>query len=210
MSNILKATVAVQGVRPLFFHRFGPDALPLEKQERTGVAGNSPDEWRKTVLVTKTGQLFLDPTYAFGCIREAARYTKKGKGSIQTMVSASLQVTDAQILIDRFFPGWPKKGKKFDVLTETAPCQDADEPVYLDVRGVRNPTTKARNVRYRIAASAGWGCSFHIEFDKTVVSRGEIEAVLHDAGRLVGLGNGRSIGMGRFQVLSFKITEDAA
>ena len=36
-----------------------------------------------------------------------------------------------------------------------------------------------------------------------------MNAVVIDAGRLVGLGNGRSIGMGRFDVVSFEVKEDA-
>src|SRR4051812_26253697 len=80
-----------QGRAPLLIHHFGPDALPLEKQEKDGVAGNSPNEWRKTALVTKEGQLYLKPAYAFATIRDAARHTKKGKGSIQSAVAATLQ-----------------------------------------------------------------------------------------------------------------------
>lgn len=206
MSNTITAKVTVKGVRPLFWHKFGPDALPLEKQERTGVAGNDPPEWRKTVLVTREGQLYLEPTYVFSALREGAKYTKKGRGSIMTQVSATLQVVDNRVLVDRFFPGYPN-GSGFDVKTADEPPQDPDEPIYLDVRGVRNPTTKARNVRYRIAACPGWQATFTILWDKTIVSRGEMEAVLIDAGRLVGLGNGRAIGMGRFEVLDFTVAE---
>lgn len=43
---MLKATVSRQGVRPLLWHHFGPDTLPLDKKrEKTGVAGNDPEEW---------------------------------------------------------------------------------------------------------------------------------------------------------------------
>lgn len=206
MANILTATVSIKGVRPLWWHKFGPDALPLEKQERTGVAGNDPQEWRKTVLVTRDGQLYLDPTYIFSTLREGARYTKKGKGSIQTVVSATLQVVDDRILIDRYFPGFPN-GHSFDIKTADVPSTDFDDLVYLDIRGVRNPSTKARNVRYRIAAAPGWTTAFHLQWDKTIVSRGEMESVCIDAGKLVGVGNGRTIGMGRFEVTGFEIGE---
>lgn len=206
MGNILTATVTVRGTRPLLWHRFGPDALPLEKQEKTGVAGNDPEEWRRTCLVTKDGRLFLEPTYPFAAIREAGRYTRKGKGSIQSALSATLQVVDDRILIDRYLPGFPN-GHDCDVKKEPPPTDDPDAPVYLDIRGVRNPTTKARNVRYRVAASAGWLATFTLVFDKVIVSRAEVEAAVIDAGRLVGLGNGRSIGMGRYEVVSFQVSD---
>lgn len=193
-NNILTAQINVKGVRPLLWHAFGPDAIPLEKQERTGVAGNDPEEWRKTVLMTGDRQLYLLPTYTFSCLRDAAKHTKKGKGSIQANVAATLQVLDDVILIDRFVP------------PEPIPT-DRTLPVYMDVSSVRNPTTKARNVRYRVAAGSGWLLSFRILWDKTIVSRGEMEAVAIDAGRLVGLGDGRSIGFGRFDIVSFEVCD---
>lgn len=193
---LVKARVKIRGTRPILWHRFGPDAIPLEKQERTGVAGNDPEEWRKSYLATKDGQLYLEPSYIFGCLREAAKYTKSGKGSIQKNVAATLQVLDDRILIDRWLP------ENLEDLTE-----DPNEPVYIDVRSVRNPATKARNVRYRLAASAGWTAEFNIVWDNTIVSRGQMQAVLNDAGTLVGLADARSIGFGRFEVLEFEVSD---
>jgi hypothetical protein len=194
MANLLRATVAITGTRPLLWHRFGPDSLPLEKQERTGVAGNDPEEWKKTYLATPEGQLYLLPSYVFGAVREGAKFTKKGRGSIQSAVAATLQVADDFVLTDRYMP---------DDMTD-----DPMQPVYLDIRSVRNPTTRARNIRYRVAASAGWKTSFTLEWDRTIVSRAELEACVRDAGQLVGLGDGRSIGMGRFAIDSFSVQTD--
>ncbi len=205
MSNFLTATVQIKGTRPLWQHRFGPDALPLEKQERTGVAGNDPIEWRRTCSITSSGQLYFDPTYVFACLRNGAKYVKSGKGSIQPKVSATLQSISDIILIDRWYPGFPDPNQKFDANIVEACSNDFTQPVYIDVRGVVNPSTKGRNVRYRLAASPGWGTEFLIVWDKTIVSRGEMESVVHDSGRLVGLGNGRTIGMGRFDVVSFSV-----
>lgn len=114
-------------------------------------------------------------------------------------VAATLQVLDDFILLDRYFPSFPN-GHAFDALTVESPPNDLTAPVYLDICGVRNPATKARNVRYRVAASTGWKTFFTLLWDKTIVSRSEMEAVLIDAGRLVGLGDGRSVGYGRFEI----------
>lgn len=208
MGNMITASVTVKGTRPLLWHHFGPDALPLEKQERTGVAGHDPEEWRKTCLATKDGQLYIPPTYIFATLRDGARYTKKGKGSIQKSVVATLQVTSDRVLIDRHFPGFPN-GHSFNLATVEPPPTDSELPVYMDVQSVRNPSTKARNIRYRIAASIGWLCSFNLIWDKTIVSRGEIESVINDAGKLCGLGDGRSIGLGRFVVEQFQVSQEA-
>jgi len=206
MGNILTAKVRIVGVKPMLHHCFGPDAIPLEKLERSGVAGNDPEEFRKTVRVTKDGQLFIDATYIFAVIREGARNTKRGRGSIQPNVIATLQIVDSIILIDRYWPGFPN-GQTFDIATAEPPMRDPEAPVYLDVRGVVNPSTKGRNVRYRVACSSGWSCDFSITWDKTIVSRNEMEASVIDGGRLSGIGSGRKIGMGRFEVASFEVTE---
>ena len=198
ISNIITARVTIRGIRPLLWNHFGLDAIPLEKQEKTGVAGNNPAEWRKTLLATKEGQLYLDGAYVFACIRDGARYTKKGRGSIQATVAATLQVTESRIFVDRFLP------ENIENLINAA-----DEPVYLDVRSVKNPNTKGRNLRYRVATSPGWSTSFTLLWDKTMVSRNEMKASLLDAGRFSGLGDGRAIGFGRFEVVSFDIEEDA-
>lgn len=192
---LLRAQVKIEGKRPLLFHSFSIDAIPLEKRERTGVAGNDPEEWKRTVLTTKDNQLYVPSSYIFGCLRDGGKHIKQGKGSIQSKIASTLVVLEEAILLDRYLPPENK-------LTE-----QKTEPVYLDVRSVKNPTTKARNVRYRIAASAGWKASFQIEWEGTIVSRGEMESALHSAGDFVGLGDGRSIGNGRFTISKFDIAE---
>jgi len=186
---LMYANVTVEGTKDLFFHIFTTETLSLERRERTGVAGNDPEEWKRTYTADENGQLYVNPSYVFGCMREAAKHTKSGRGSIQSKLSATLQVLSNRIVFDRYMP---------EEIT-----QDENEPVYLDVRSVRNPSTKGRNVRYRVALSPGWQTSFEIIWDNTLVATHQIEAVLHDAGMLVGLADGRSIGYGRFEVKEF-------
>jgi hypothetical protein len=185
MANLLRATITITGVRPLLFNRFGPDTNPASgKKERTGVAGNDPEEWRRSVSVTAERQIYLDPTAIFGCLRDAARYTPRKRGTLQPWLASTLQVESERILVDRYLP-------------DPLPT-DPEQLVYLDIRSVRNPATRARNVRYRVAAAPGWSTTFQISWDRTVVGRDEMKAVVLDAGRFVGLGDGRAIGFGRF------------
>lgn len=193
-NNHLEATVTVEGTRPLFWHHFRPDSIPLEKGEKTGVAGNDPESWKKTVLITEDRQLYLNPDQIFRMVRGGGSHIRKSRGSIMTDIESTLQVLDNVILVDRFLP-------------EGTPPTDPKQPVYLDIRSVKNPSTKARNVCYRIVAAAGWHVTFRFFWDKTVVSRGQMEAALRDAGMFEGLGNARKIGMGRFRVLSFDVKE---
>lgn len=192
---ILKATITIQGERPILFHGFSVDSIPLGKKEQTGVAGNDPEEWKRSVLKTADNQLYVTSSYIFGCLRDGGKHIKSGRGNIQSKIASTLVVQDEIILLDRFVPPEAKLPRE-----NTA-------PVYLDVRSVKNPATKGRNVRYRIAASPGWKTTFSIEWENTVVSRDEMRSALESAGSLVGLGDGRSIGMGRFKVESFEIED---
>ncbi len=194
-NNIAIAEVRIIGIRPILWHRFGSDTLSLEKREKTGVAGNNPEEWKKTVLKTQNNQLYIEPSYIFACLREGAKYTKRGRGSLQSVVSATLQVLDDKILVDRFLP---------DSITT-----NIEEPVYLDIRGVKNPVTKSRNIRYRVCSSSGWKAIFHIAWDKSIISKFEMNSIAIDAGMLSGVGDGRSIGFGRFKVEEFLVVENA-
>lgn len=185
---LLQATVKIKGTKPLLFHCFTVDTIPLEKREKTGVAGNDPDEWKRTYSATETGQLYLDPSYIFACLREGAKYTKRG---VQSKVASCLQVLNNEILFDRYVP--------FTV------TEDKTQPVYIDVRSVRNPNTKGRNIRYRLALSPGWESEFTIVWDGTIVSRQQMNQVCIDSGKLVGLADGRSIGLGRFEIVEFEL-----
>lgn len=190
------AKCKIKGIRPLLIHCFSNDTLSLERKARTGVAGNDPEEWKKSYTATKDGQLYVDSSYIFGCLRAASFHTKSGRGSIQAKFSATLQVLTDKILFNRYIPE----------VSEFLECSPED-PVYLDVRSVKNPTTKGRNVRYRVAMSVGWETEFELQWDNTIVSSSQVEQVLLDAGSLVGLADGRSIGFGRFELVSFEVLD---
>ncbi len=190
------AKCKIRGIRPLLINCFSNDTISLERKARTGVAGNDPEEWKKSYTATKDGQLYVEPSYIFGCLRAASFHTKSGRGSIQAKFSATLQVLTEKILFNRYIPK----------LNEFLECSQED-PVYLDVRSVKNPGTKGRNVRYRVAMSTGWETEFEIQWDNTIISSGQVEQVLLDAGSLIGLADGRSIGFGRFEVVSLEVLE---
>lgn len=192
-SNILDACVEIMGTRPLLFNRFGPDAIPLMKSERTGVAGNDPEEWKRRICWDQHRQLVVDAPVIFACIRDGGRYTKKGRGTLQNAVVATLMIDEAVIPIDRFLP-------------ECEVPTDRTSAVYIDARGVRMKSG-SWNVRYRVAVSPGWRASFRLTWDKTVLSRTELHAACIDAGRYAGIGDGRKIGFGRFDVVKFEVMD---
>lgn len=203
MSNIVRAKITVRGTRALVQHRFGPESIPLEKAEKTGVAGNDPEEWKKTCMTTTDGRLYLPPNYVFGCLKNGAVHTKKGRGTLQAPLISTLQVEDEIIYLNRRMPPDGKITQQ-DILAPT----DPEVLVFVWVATVKNPATKGRNVRYRLATRAGWKCSFTINWDKTIIARPQMKAIVIDSGRLGGLGDGLKVGCGRFEILSYEELEE--
>ena len=186
-------TVSVEGTRPLLFHRFNVDVLDTQRKAKTGSAGNNPEEWRNTFFCTDKNQLYLPGLYFFVCIKAGAAYTKVGRGTIQKKVSATLQVDDEFVLLDRFLSDIPENIKAEDL------PRTSIHPIYLDIRGVNNPVSKGKNVRYRLGCSSGWNATFTISWDPSIVSEEVMKNVVEDAGTLIGVGDGRTLGFGKFK-----------
>jgi len=191
--NILKANVILKGTRSILWNSFNTELLDI-KVKKSGSKGNSPEEWKKSVLANSNGQLYLLPESIFSCIREGGKYTKNGRSTMQSMVTATLQVINSIILTDRYLP--------------VNITRDSAEDVYLDIRSVKNPMTRGRNMRYRVAAKAGWKISFDIIWDCTLISPELMEAIIIDSGSFCGLGDGRNIGLGRFMLEKFQLIDE--
>lgn len=206
MSKLVQAQIEVKGIRPLLWHAFGREAIPLKKGERTGVAGNDPEEWKRTVLTTKSGELFVRDTYFFACFRNGGKNTKKGRGSMMRDVGSTLQIVEMRVPIlgedgvVLTIPNW--NGGPPETLSE-----DFENPIYLHVDGVTNPGSRAKNVRYRVAAKEGWRAKLTARWDATIVNRNIMETIAIDGGRLHGVGDGRAIGFGRFEIEAFVVKE---
>ncbi|PEG16424.1 hypothetical protein COO04_09270 [Bacillus toyonensis] len=194
--SIICANVKILGTRPLLFNRFTEDAIPITKQEKCGVPGNNPEEWKKTFQATQQGQLYLDPIYIFSCLRAGGKFISKGRGTLEPEVASTLQVLDNKIFINRFLPPINK-------LT-----RDDKSDVYIDVRPVSRRGVK--NIRYRLAISSGWETEFSIIWEGTLISREQMRAICQDAGAYAGLGDARKVGFGRFHVTDFNIIQQKA
>lgn len=203
-NNIIKARVEIKGKRPLLQHQWTEDSIRLadEQIEKTGAAGKDPEEWKRTCMVSEKGQLYVRGEYISSMLVDAAYHTKKGKGSVQKTVSATLQVSEDYVMLDRFMP---KKAWPLEPSGQCSVSRNPEDLVYIDVSGVVNPATGKRNVRYRLACSPGWKIGFTILWDKTLINRAQMEAIARDAGVLIGLGDGRQIGKGRFDVTKFEV-----
>ena len=102
MSNMVILRSWIEGTRPLLWNAFSVSMLSGYKKLKTGSAGNNPEEWKQTVLATPERRLFVKGSYLYSCLREAARFTKEGRGTLQRSVAATLQILDEEILVDSF------------------------------------------------------------------------------------------------------------
>lgn len=186
----ITAKISIQGIKPILFHTFPIEVLS-EKQSKTG-----QDEWKSTVLMDHNRQLYVMGTYVRNAICDGGKEIKVGKGNLSKKISSTLEVDEINVLLDDLFV--PEEENLLKISTEK---------VYLDVRSVVNPATKGRNLRYRIAAAAGWKCSFNISWDDYIASKEQVKTCVENGGAFQGIGDGRKIGFGRFKLISFEVVK---
>lgn len=187
------AKVEIKGTKPLLINTFPHDCLS-ERASRSGTTGNNSEEWKRTVLMNESRELYVLQSYFLGAFKEGGKYLKVGKGNLSKKIASVMEVCEDKIYLNGLRVPPDKDLLKKD-----------SEPVYLDVRAVVNPATKGRNLRYRIACKAGWECSFTVGWEDFVLSKENVKSCIENAGTFSGIGDGRAIGFGRFQVVKFEI-----
>ena len=198
MEGIMKtATFKLVGKKAFLYHKFNISNLTDQKRVKEGNAGNCPSEWRDTYFSEGT-KLFIPDDYFFATFVGGGKYVKVGRGTISKKLAGTLEITNEKHFIEN--RKIPKKQK--DLMSEHL-TNDTDKDVYIDCRMVSNPNTKGRNVRYRLGMSPGWRTTCRIKWDDSIVSRQQVEAAVTESGSLVGIGDGRAIGYGRFEVSDF-------
>lgn len=186
------AEIAIEGIKPILFHTFPIDTLSRSKS-KSGTAGEDGIEWKKTVLMTADRELYIYNSYLCGAIVAGGKQIKIGKATLNKKIGGTLEVVESHLHFGLYVPEDDQLLRK------------EDEDVYLDVRSVVNPMTKGRNVRYRVAAKAGWKTQATISWDDTVLSAEDVKSCAENGGLFEGVGDGRRIGFGRFKVTHFKV-----
>lgn len=192
----VSAKIFVKGTKPLLIHTFPIDALSSGKS-RSGTSGKDEQEWKNTVLMNSERNLYILSSYIIAATKNGGKLIKVGKSSMMKKVESCLECLDDIILIDGL------KVPEEDQITRSA-----TDPVYIDVRSVVNPMTKGRNLRYRVAAKAGWTFTTKLMWDDSVISKETMKQCVENAGLYEGIGDGRRIGFGRFVLMSFDMQKD--
>lgn len=192
----ISSRITIKGTKAILFHTFPIDTLSVGKT-KSGSAGRDEEEWKSTVLMTGERQLYVMGSYLVGAIKAAGKLIKVGKGNMMKKIESCLECSQDVILLeDSYVP-------PDDQITKSS-----SDPVYIDVRSVVNPTTKGRNLRFRVAAKAGWKLSTIIQWDDAIVSKENLKECVVNAGLYEGIGDGRRIGFGRFSLVSFEMIKE--
>lgn len=186
------------GKSPMLFNKFNIEEVSNKRKPKSGSSGNDPDEWRGKV-VCEGKKLYIPRDWIFGCISEGGNYIKEGRGTLKKKLMGCILVNQEKFFLNRELP------KEVEELANDELPRDASHPVYLDIRAVRNPVTKGKNVRYRVGICPGWEANIKFEWDDTVISRDNIKNVIDACGKFVGLSDARTLGYGRFTVEDIKI-----
>lgn len=187
--------VIVEGISPLMQHRFPlPDFSDIGKggKVQTGEKDYS-QEWKAALYTTPDGQIYQPATHFDGALVKAAAGYKiqGGRGkTYKDLFKGNVFVSPDEIL--------------HGVEAPESLDNDADKPLYLDVRPV--VIQRARVVRIRPCFKVGWKLSFEITVLDDQIPSNVVNEVLVLAGRTVGIGDFRPR-FGRFMVTRFEVSK---
>lgn len=189
LSEPYRASVTIEGVVPILFHRWSIEAVEAKAKAAKGSNAKKTDNVESYIYRTEDGEIAIPGEYLRAAICSpsgAAKYRQDPRSPRKS----ALDLYRASLIVE----------------TELATLGVKDWD-FLDQRRVT--VQRAGITRSRPAMLAGW----HATFDMTVVlpeyvPPADLREVLYNAGRLVGLGDFRPT-YGRFHVVKFEVWSDA-
>lgn len=176
------ARISIEGVADLIFHRWNVDAVDAKGKAAKGSKAKKTDDIESYVYRLDNGHLGLPGEYLRQAIIHAAKYKQDPRSPRKSAM-------------DLFKAGVVSLTQLADLGTKTWDYEDRRRAVIQ-----RNAINRTRP-----AMKLGWAADFEFlinlpEYINTTL----FQAVLADAGRLVGVGDFRPT-YGRFSVTKFKV-----
>ena len=172
--------VKIEGVAPLLFHRWNCESVAEKASAAKGSKAKKTDDVESYVYRDDSGELCVPGEYLRQAIIHAAKYVQDPRSPRKS----AMDLFKAGVVIH----------------TELAPLGVKDWD-FMDQRRVvvqRNGITRMRPAMHK-----GWKAAFEIEVIlPEYINRQLLQAVMMNAGRLVGLGDFRPT-YGRFTVMKF-------
>lgn len=182
-----RVEVTIEGVAAILFHRWSVESVEAKANAAKGSKAKKTDDVESYLYRNGTGDIAIPGEYLRQAIIAAAAYRQDPrsprKSAKDLYKAAIISLTD---------------------LASTG----AREPDYLDRRRVC--VMRAAVTRVRPALNAGWSATFQLMIQTPeYISPQTLNAVIADAGRLVGVGDFRP-SYGRFVVTRFTPLDEGA
>jgi len=176
------ATVRIEGVCPILFHRWSNEAVEAKAKAPKGSKAKKTDDLETAVYRTDTGTIGIPGNYLTGAIVHAGRFKQDPRSPRKSMADLlKAAVVPLTVLADTGAKVWDYEDRRRVIVQ-------------------RNAITRARP-----ALREGWQASFELLVNiPEYVPAQTLHALLIDAGRLVGIGDYRPT-YGRFHVTAFNI-----
>lgn len=189
---MLSVTVRISGVSPLMMHSgllVNPlNPIVIQMKEITNKKEKTEDDYMHLYRLEFLGGLYYDsdigPYIPGSCIwstiRNGARMQKKGPA-----IERGLIMPHPMNRLD--YTGLRKASELFDA-------------GFADIRNAKPPGARGQVMRCRPIFQPPWGVTFSLTFDPAYIASNDLRSWTQLAGEVVGLCDGRKIGMGRYTV----------
>lgn len=183
------ATVLIEGVSPILFHRWNAESIAEKAGAKKGSAAKKTDDVESYVYRCEDGTIGIPGLYLVGSMTNPQNGAAKYRQDPRSPRKSALDLYKAGVV----------------PLTEIASLGKADWD-YLDKRRVT--VQRAGITRVRPAFQAGWKAEFDLMVNTPeYISPTDLLDCLSMAGRLVGVGDFRPT-FGRFQITKFETNLD--
>lgn len=189
--------VSIEGISPMLHHSAAAVGMEITKKKKGGIAiEGDPNEWKTSIYFDEEAGVFLPALNVEACFIQAAKQFK-----ITGRQTASAYFKSGVFCETDKLPFYVS-GKQIKKIEEIGENPDTS----ILRLGVKNPSTRARNTRYR-AQFYNWSSQFNlIVAADDYITADLLKEVIEYAGSYIGLGDFRPR-FGRFKVTSIKAQE---
>lgn len=174
-----RVAVEIEGITPLLQNKY---IEPQEIPQKKGEAHDSPELVPYKLHKNDKGEIVVPSESIMRAMETVA-----GEFKVEGMKKATYK---------NLLPG--------NIYIEPEGIKIEPQSYVIDKRPVVNPVTRGRIMRYRPKFEKGWRLAFIIHVFDDRIKKEVLKHILEEAGRRVGIGDGRRIGMGRFIVTKFE------
>lgn len=179
--------IEAKSVSPLIFNTRQRDIdLELSKLKKDELSEWEENNWKRKAEINQSGSVILPIRWFRKSFTEACKFTK-----IVPHFASSKKQTYTKYSSSMIFQNSTFKCKVSDLKPFGS---------YVGAQGM-NSSTKVWRIRPMIES---WKCKFEIVDPAGRMLKEELKEILDCSGTILGIGDGRSVNFGRFEVISIK------